>query len=404
MSFQYYALPQNTSGAALIPISNAPTPLAFLTVVTDDANNLVTLRANIGWRAALSTTRIIYKIWRTAPGTGTLVCSVQDGAENFNDYAATTDFSDVVSVTPNQPVTFILTAETVDVGAQASVVGPLSFTAFGTNLTVISYYELINNTVGGANIPIAQAPVPLAYFTVNVQAGQTVILRPSVCWNITGSSLPKVDVLFKLWRGAPVTGTLVCSADDSADVERAAVTSFSHVDSGFTAAQTVTYVLTAEAPDINHAANITGALTVTASVQTIGAYAVLPQNTSGSVSIPLTTAGTPLASLTLPISAGMLVSLRAAAGLAFSSGTSSGTVPVLYKIWRGAPNTGILIYSTLDSGETGFDKFKVTALGTIDSGFTSTGQVTYTLTAELVNASAAASIIGPLTFTAVPEN
>lgn len=404
MSYQFYTLPQNTSGAANIPIFNTPTPLASLTLTAGSGNNIATVRANIGWQAQPggNVKQVLFKIWRGAPVTGELVCSVLDSAESGFDNVATTDFSQVVSgLTSDQPVTFVLTAETVGTGTLAGVIGPLTFTAFGTNLNVVSYYELPNNTFGGANIPVAQPPVPVAFITVNVLPGQNVILRPTACWKATSSVFPKVDVLFKLWRGAPITGTLIASADDSADVESGAVTTFSHVDSGFSSAQTVTYVLTVEAPDLGHTASIMGALIITGSVETLSAFFTLPQNISGSVSIPITASGTPLAAIAAETSPGLKIALRAAGGWQLTSGSIT---PILFKIWRGAPTTGTLIYSTLDSGEGSLDYRKVTALAHIDSGFTTSGTVTYTLTAELPKPGTAANIVGPLTFTAVTES
>lgn len=248
---------------------------------------------------------------------------------------------------------------------------------------------------------VTQAPVPVASIVVNVEPGQNVILRYSACWIATSSLLPKVDMLFKIWRGAPITGTLIASADDSADVERGAVTSFSHVDSGFTSAQTVTYVVTVEAPDPGHTASIVGALTTTGSTQELSSFYTLPNNTSGSVNIPITTSVTTLAAITVQTSPDLELSLRAAVGWQLPPGQIT---PILFKIWRGAPNTGNLIYSAVDTGEGNFDFRKVTALAHIDRGFTTSGPVTYTLTAELTRPGTEASVIGPLTFTAVPEN
>ncbi len=235
MSFQYYTLPHNTSGAASITITNTPTPLATLTVAAGSDNPIATVRANIGWQALNLPTHVLFKIWRGAPVTGQLVCSVQDSGENFFDNLVTTDFSGVVTgLVANQPVTFVLTAETTSAFTQARVIGPLTMTVFDTNSNIISFYQFPNNIFGGGNIPVAQTPVPLAFITVNVQPGQNVILRHTASWIATSSSTPKVDMVFKLWRGAPVTGTLIASADDSADLEGGATTSFSHVDSGFT--------------------------------------------------------------------------------------------------------------------------------------------------------------------------
>jgi len=86
MSIQYYTLPQNTSGAVNIPIFNTPTPLAFITVTPGPGNDIVSVRANIGWQALTGrTTQVIFKIWRGVPGTGQIVCSVQDSAESSFD-------------------------------------------------------------------------------------------------------------------------------------------------------------------------------------------------------------------------------------------------------------------------------------------------------------------------------
>jgi hypothetical protein len=400
MSFQYYTFPQNTSGSANIPIFNTPTPLAILTAVPGSGSDIATVRANIGWQGISRVARVLFKIWRGAPGTGQLVCSVQDCAESPYDDYVTTDFSGVVSgLTANQPDTFVLTAETVDAGAQASVIGPLTMTIYDANSNILSYYQFPNNTFGAANIPVSQTPVPVGFITVNVQPGQNVILRHSCCW--TASTLYAVDVLFKIWRGPPVTGTLIASATDSSDYEGGAVTSFSHVDRTFVIPETITYVITAEVLTPGRTLNIVGALTTTGSTQELGAFYTLPQNTSGSVTIPITNSATPLAAITVQASPSLILSLRAAIGWQLPPGPR---VPILYKIWRGAPNTGSLIYSTLDSGEGDWDYRKVTALAHVDRGFDATGPVTYTLTAELINPGTTANVIGPVTFTAVPEN
>ena len=182
MSLQFYTLPLNTSGAAEIPIFNTPTPLASLTIVAGSGNDIATVRANIGWQARNEPTQVLYKIWRGAPVTGQLVCSVQDSAESSFDNVATTDFSDVVSsLISGQPVTFILTAETVGTGTQANVIGPLTFTVFDTNSNNVSYYELPNNTFGGANIPVAQTPVPVAFIDATPRITFFHIFRTYLC-------------------------------------------------------------------------------------------------------------------------------------------------------------------------------------------------------------------------------
>ncbi|PNT90269.1 hypothetical protein CDQ83_19795 [Clostridium thermosuccinogenes] len=56
-------------------------------------------------------------------------------------------------------------------------------------------------------------------------------MRANIGWQAMNEPTQVISIIL---RGAPITGTLIASADDSADVERVAVTSFSHVDSGFT--------------------------------------------------------------------------------------------------------------------------------------------------------------------------
>lgn len=405
-SFSFYTLPMNTSGAVLIPVTNTPTPLATVTVVAGQ-NELVVLRANIGWIArflgAVNVTGVLFKIWRGAPVTGELISSAQDIAESGFDNAVTTDFSEVVSgFTSSQTLTFVLTAETVSPNARVDVIGPLTFGAFVSTTDLISFFQLPNNTSGAANIPVAQTPVPVGFIVVDVQPGQSVALRSTVGWRVISRFTTKADVLFKIWRGAPVIGTLVASADDSADVEGGAVTTFSHVDTSFTTAQRVVYILTAEVPEPRNSISITGPVSFTGSREPLASFFTLPNNTADSVSIPLTTTGTPLAALTASVGPGVDVVLRAAIGWLAPQTPSDIVTPILFKIWRGAPFTGTLIYSALDTGETAFDFRKVTTLGHVDSGFTSSQTVTYTLTAELTKPGTAANVVGPLTFTVFP--
>lgn len=126
-------------------------------------------------------------------------------------------------------------------------------------------------------------------------------------------------------------------------------------------------------------------------------FFVLPNNTAGSVLIPITNSPQPIAFLTVPIAANEVVSLRATVGWVGTSGIAN----AIFKIWRGAPVTGTLINSSEESSESGIDRFKVTNLSHVDSGVT--GNITYTLTAELAEPGRSANIIGPLTFTAATE-
>lgn len=74
---------------------------------------------------------------------------------------------------------------------------------------------------------------------------------------------------------------------------------------------------------------------------------------------------------------------------------------MLFRIWRGEPNTGTLVYSTTDSGQggAGDPTFRTSNFNHIDFLKKSCGPVTYTLTVEPMNI-VSISIIGPITFTA----
>jgi len=74
----------------------------------------------------------------------------------------------------------------------------------------------------------------------------------------------------------------------------------------------------------------------------------------------------------------------------------------LFKIFRNAPITGPLIFSTIESSEAGFDNLNTTSFTHVDlTPITSPGQqlVPYFLTAELTLPGSAANVIGPITFT-----
>lgn len=136
MSIQYYTLPQNTTGAANIPIFNTPTPLVILTVTPGTGNNIGTVRANIGWEALTGTTRVIFKVWRGAPNTGNLVYSATDSGEGNFDFRKVTTLAHVDrGFTTSGLVTYTLTAELTNPDTAASVIGPLTFTAVPGNLT-----------------------------------------------------------------------------------------------------------------------------------------------------------------------------------------------------------------------------------------------------------------------------
>lgn len=130
-------------------------------------------------------------------------------------------------------------------------------------------------------------------------------------------------------------------------------------------------------------------------------------NFSGVIALPL--AGTPmvLATLTgaqaLGLDAGDRVWLTGTVGwVAVTNGTGVSKVDVIFRIFRNTPVAGPQIFSARESAESGFDNFKTTSFVHVDinPAFNGATLVSYFLTAELPLASSAATVIGPITFTA----
>jgi hypothetical protein len=135
-----------------------------------------------------------------------------------------------------------------------------------------------------------------------------------------------------------------------------------------------------------------------------------PSNTSGGVAppLPLSTAPTVVAALLGPTAMHIddvadRVWLTATVGWqAITNGTGQTRVDVLFKIFRNAPITGPLVFSTRDSGEVAFDTFKNTSFVHVDLtplAVPGHQRVTYFLTAELPLVGSGANVIGPITFT-----
>jgi hypothetical protein len=128
------------------------------------------------------------------------------------------------------------------------------------------------------------------------------------------------------------------------------------------------------------------------------AFFVLPTNTSGSVSIPLSASPTTLATVTIHTDRDDVVFLTGTVGWqAKTNGTGLSKANVLFKIRRNAVG-GSLIFSADDSGEADGDNNRVTSFDHVDTSIT--GRITYFLTAQLTDAGSAATVIGPITFTA----
>lgn len=133
------------------------------------------------------------------------------------------------------------------------------------------YYVSPNNTSESVSIPISLSPTPTSLASLTLRSDCTcdcaVLLSATVGWQAitNGTNLDRVDVLFKIWRGLPLS-TLIFSAIDSADSDSDSrrVTSFSHVDTRLRSSRLFTYYLTAELPDSGSAATVIGPITFTA--------------------------------------------------------------------------------------------------------------------------------------------
>lgn len=132
-----------------------------------------------------------------------------------------------------------------------------------------------------------------------------------------------------------------------------------------------------------------------------------PSNFSGAIALPLS--GTPmvLAALTgaqaLRLDAGNRVWLTGTVGWqALANGTGTTRVDVIFRIFRNTPVTGPQVFSTRVSAESGFDNFKTVSFTHVDITpiFEGTMLVSYFLTAELPLPGSAATVIGPISFTA----
>lgn len=136
------------------------------------------------------------------------------------------------------------------------------------------FFVLRNNTTGSIAIPLTTSPIPttLASLTLrsNFDCDQAVLLTATVGWRAltNGTGPERVNVLFKIWRGNPATGTLIFSAADSVDrdIDSRKITSFTHVDGhlDLRSSRPPIYFLTAELPNAGTAATVIGPVTFTA--------------------------------------------------------------------------------------------------------------------------------------------
>lgn len=134
------------------------------------------------------------------------------------------------------------------------------------NTSVFSFYVFPNNTSNSALIPITRSPQPLAYVQVTTGINKIILIRVSVGWRIKAADNETYcAVLFKIWRGEPVTGELVCSLLDGGESKSLhdKVTSFEHVDTGLKEFPNIVYTLTAQLAS-GSGAEVVGCLTMTA--------------------------------------------------------------------------------------------------------------------------------------------
>lgn len=130
-----------------------------------------------------------------------------------------------------------------------------------------------------------------------------------------------------------------------------------------------------------------------------------PENTAGSMRIPVATSAQPVAFVSVKVKKDSLVALRAAIGWkAPEKDAGENRIVVVFEIWRETPLTSTLICSITDSSTAGTVNYKATSFEHVDTGVpdSSSDLVTYTLAARQLNQTGIpAEIIGCLTFTAL---
>lgn len=136
-NFNFYVLPSNTSGSVSIPItlSPTPTPLASVTLRTDcECRCATVLSATVGWVAVtngigLGRVDVLFRIWRGLPSAGTFIFSAVDSGQSILDPNQVTSFTHVDTHVGSRPHTYVLTAELLNTGGAATVIGPITFVA-----------------------------------------------------------------------------------------------------------------------------------------------------------------------------------------------------------------------------------------------------------------------------------
>ncbi|GAB6158242.1 hypothetical protein JCM39194_14420 [Desulfotomaculum varum] len=135
-----------------------------------------------------------------------------------------------------------------------------------------------SNTSGATSIPLTSTPTTIAALTghdaLNIlDVCNRVCLTATVGWQAAGNTTRqgRVDVLFKIYREAPVSGPLIFSCRQTAAAGDYETTTFTHVDLPLLPLdpcdkhchQKVSYFLTAELPLTGTQADVIGPITFT---------------------------------------------------------------------------------------------------------------------------------------------
>lgn len=131
--FSFFVLPDNTNGAANIPISsNAASPTILPSIaIHSDRDDAVWLTASVGWRAVTGVPNVLFRIWRNAPITGVLIASALQGGDSSSEKNYVTSFSHIdTKFAHSRERQYFLTAEVTNGPTpSATITGPVTFTA-----------------------------------------------------------------------------------------------------------------------------------------------------------------------------------------------------------------------------------------------------------------------------------
>lgn len=137
----------------------------------------------------------------------------------------------------------------------------------------IYFHTLPQSEESAGKISVFGKQIPLALVNLEIQDESPIFLYAAIGWEALKPSLdqPATTILFKIWSKTSKANTLVYSVKDSAEprTNRNRVTSFCHIDNSFDKPEAVAYILTAESPDHNGTAQITGYISFMAVLENI---------------------------------------------------------------------------------------------------------------------------------------